>query len=206
MRADKLPDGWVLCKLGEVSLINPRHPPNILPENAEVSFVPMPVIDENSWKLKEMQTRPFGKVRKGYTHFSEGDVLFAKITPCMENGKAAIARNLVNGIGCGTTELHVIRPKIGIPPEFIYHYIHQDSFREKAAAHMTGTAGQLRVPVNFIKEAPIPLPPLLEQQEIVRQVEVLFKFADEVEKRVKDARGQVDKITQSVLSKAKEVP
>ena len=86
----ELPEGWVWCRLGEVTLINPRHPPNILPENAEVSFVPMPAIDENSWKFKEMQTRPFGKVRKGYTHFSEGDVLFAKITPCMENGKAAI--------------------------------------------------------------------------------------------------------------------
>ncbi|MBM3242820.1 hypothetical protein FJZ31_41700 [Candidatus Poribacteria bacterium] len=198
----ELPEGWVWSRLEEMAQINPRHPANIVPEDAEISFVPMSAIDEKSWKFKEMQTRILGEVRKGYTHFAEGDVLFAKITPCMENGKAAVARNLVNGIGCGTTELHVIRPEGRILPEFIYHYIHQQFFREKAEARMTGTAGQLRVPVNFVKTASIPLSPLPEQKEIVRRVETLFKFADEVERKIERAREQVENITQSVLSKA----
>jgi type I restriction enzyme S subunit len=166
----------------------------------------MPAIDESNWKFKEMQTRPFGEVRKGYTHFADGDVLFAKITPCMENGKAAIARNLVNGIGCGTTELHVLRPEAGIPPEFIYHYIHQESFRERAAASMTGTAGQLTtLPItnkSRFEQIEIPLTSLPEQQEIVRRVEALFKFADEVEKRVEEAKKWVEKVSQSILARA----
>jgi len=197
-----LPLGWVCCRLGEVVQINPRHSSDILPENAEVSFAPMISIDENTWTFKNIQTRLFGEVRKGYTHFAEGDVLFAKITPCMENGKAAIARNLINGIGCGTTELHVLRPNEYILAEFIYHYIHQESFRERAKLQMTGTAGQLRVPVNFINLSPIPIPPLSEQQEIVRRVDALFKIAGQIEARYQKARAYVDKLTQSILAKA----
>ncbi|GAB6274633.1 MAG: hypothetical protein STSR0004_14970 [Peptococcaceae bacterium] len=197
-----LPLKWIWCRLGAMVQVNPRHPCDILPENAEVSFVPMSNIDENTWKFKNIQTRLFGEVRKGYTHFTEGDVLFAKITPCMENGKAAIAQNLINGVGCGTTELHVLRPHKYILAEFIYHYIHQELFREKAKLQMTGTAGQLRVPVNFINLSPIPIPPTQEQQEIVRRVDALFKIADQVEARYQKARAYVDKLTQSILAKA----
>jgi len=202
MEGEELPKGWVWSHLEGIALINPRHPANILDDDTPVSFVPMTAISEDNWRIKANETRPFGKVRKGYTHFAEGDVLFAKITPCMENGKAAIAKNLVNGIGCGTTELHVIRPQGNIPPEFIYYYIHQELFREKAAAHMTGTAGQLRVPVDFIKSALIPLPPLPEQRILVARVESLLE-------RVKKAKQELDKIPeiikkfhQSVLKQA----
>jgi len=198
----KLPDGWVWCKLGEIAQINPRHPPNVVPEDAEVSFIPMPAIDENNWRFKEVQKRPFGKVRKGYTHFAEGDVLFAKITPCMENGKAAIARGLINGIGCGTTELHVIRPQNGIPPELIYYYIHQETFREKAAVHMTGTAGQLRVPIGFMKEVPISLPPLPEQRLIVSRVETLLERVKKTEKHLDRVSQVIKRFRQAVLKKA----
>ena len=79
----ELPEGWAWCRLGEVSQFNPRHLPDIVPEDTEVSFVPMSAIDEDSWEFREMRTKPFGKVKRGYTHFAEGDVLFAKITPCM---------------------------------------------------------------------------------------------------------------------------
>ncbi|RKY60257.1 MAG: hypothetical protein DRP95_04380, partial [Candidatus Latescibacterota bacterium] len=202
MKANEIQKGWVWCKLEEVVQINPRHLSNIVPDDLEVSFVPMAALDEDYWMLRDKQTRPFGEVKKGYTHFAEGDVLFAKITPCMENGKAAIARNLVNGIGCGTTELHVLRPEMGIPSEYIYHYVHQESFRERAAASMTGTAGQLRVPVKFMREVPIPLPSLPEQRLIVARVEALLE-------RVRKAKEALDKVPpimkrfrQAVLKKA----
>ncbi len=182
-----LPEGWVWCRMDEIAKINPRHPLNVLPENVEASFLPMPNLNEDNWKIKENKARPFGEIRKGYTHFAEGDVLFAKITPCMENGKSAIARNLVNRIGCGTTELHVIRPHGGIPPEFVYYYIHQESFRQEAEACMTGTAGQLRVPVDFVASASIPIPPLQEQILIVNRIELLLE-------RTRKAKESLEKI------------
>src|SRR2546426_10423208 len=101
-----------------------------------VTFVPMSAIDEVTGSIEKPQVRKFQEVRSGYTQFSDGDVLFAKITPCMENGKAAIARKLVNGIGCGTTELHVLRPLGSVLPEYIFHYIRQKSFRNAAQAKM----------------------------------------------------------------------
>jgi len=188
-----LPEGWLWCRMDEIAKINPRHPLNVLPENIEASFLPMPNLNEDSWKIKENQTRPLGEIRKGYTHFAEDDVLFAKITPCMENGKAAIARNLVNRIGCGTTELHVIRPHGGIPPEFVYHYIHQESFRQEAEACMTGTAGQLRVPVDFVASAIFPIPPTQEQILIVNRIELLLE-------RTRKAKESLEKIPRIMKS------
>ena len=202
MKANEIQKGWVWCKLEEVVQINPRHLSNIVPDDLEVSFVPMAALDEDYWMLRDKRTRPFGEVKKGYTHFAEGDVLFAKITPCMENGKAAIARNLVNGIGCGTTELHVLRPEMGIPSEYIYHYVHQESFRERAAASMTGTAGQLRVPVKFMREVPIPLPPLPEQRLIVARVEALLEQVRKAKEALDKVPPIMKRFRQAVLKKA----
>ena len=107
-----------------------------------------------------MSLRQVAEVEKGYTYFQEGDVLFAKITPCMENGKCAIAKRLVNGIGFGSTEFHVIRPKESVTSEWIYYYLRQETTRKKAKRSMTGSAGQKRVPSLFLQDVEIPLPPL----------------------------------------------
>jgi type I restriction enzyme S subunit len=162
----------------------------------------MPAIDAEIGAITKPEVKPLKKVIKGYTHFTEGDILFAKITPCMENGKAAIAKNLVNGVGCGTTELHVLRPLGGILSEYIYHYIRQQSFRDRAEANMTGTAGQLRVPVEFIRNEIIPLPPLEEQKEIINKIRDFFTQADTIEKSVKIAQAHCEKLSQSILAKA----
>jgi type I restriction enzyme S subunit len=103
---------------------------------------------------------------KDKTSFQNGDVLFAKITPCMENGKCAIARELINGIGFGSTEFHVIRARNKIIPEWVYYYLRQANLRKEAERNMTGSAGQRRVPTKFIEEVFIPLPPLDEQKRI----------------------------------------
>ncbi|MBI2917758.1 MAG: hypothetical protein HYY01_07155 [Chloroflexi bacterium] len=126
-----------------------------------VSFVPMAAVEAVTGRMDTSQARPYGEVKKGYTPFSDGDVLFAKITPCMENGKIAVAKGLTNGTGCGSTEFHVLRPIKGIPGQLLMYYLFQDDFRKEARGHMTGTAGQLRVPARFLDESPFPLPPSL---------------------------------------------
>ncbi len=198
----ELPKSWEWVSLEQCCLFNPKHPLDILPQDRPVTFVPMSAVDAEIGAIVTPEVKQFGKVRKGYTHFIEGDVLFAKITPCMENGKIAIAKNLTNGIGCGTTEFHVLRPLGGLLSEYIYYYVRQEKFRKKAAANMKSTVGQLRVPTEFVKKQTFPLPPIPEQHRIVQKTKELFVIADAVEKTVKIARARCKKITQSILAKA----
>ncbi len=170
-----LPDGWELAALGEVAQINGRDAAiRELPDDYPVTFLPMAAVDAEKGIIAHPEERPLKEVRKGFTPFSDGDVLFAKITPSMENGKAAIARKLKNGRGFGSTEFHVFRPKDKVISDWIFHFIRQESFRKDAKAHFAGTAGQLRVPASFLHEYPIPVPPLPEQERIVAKIEELF--------------------------------
>jgi type I restriction enzyme S subunit len=120
----------------------------------------------------------------------------------MENGKIAIAKNLCNGIGCGTTELHVFRPVVKDTNSFLFYFLLQKEIREMAKNRFQGTSGHLRVPVDFFEEIWFPLSPFEEQHEIVRRVEALFKIADQIEERYKKAKAYIDKLTQSILAKA----
>ena len=107
----KLPPGWRWVKLGEVCKINPRSPRDFTRSlDTPTTFIPMAAINEKTGTVTGPQIVPYYRVAKGYTYFEEGDVLFAKITPCMQNGKHVIARNLIDRIGFGTTEFHVLRP------------------------------------------------------------------------------------------------
>jgi len=197
----ELPKGWQWTELESIGIINPRHPSN-LDLSLEVSFTPMSAISENISNFNFTDIRTLKQVKKGYIHFAEGDVLIAKITPSMENGKAAVARNLVNGLGCGTTELHVIRPLGKILPDYIYNFIHQESFRKQASANMTGTAGQLRVPTNYIKSALIPLPPLNEQRRIVAKLEKILAKLNTCQQRLERIPTILKRFRQSVLAAA----
>jgi type I restriction enzyme, S subunit len=196
-----LPRGWALSKIDQITDINPRHP-RTLNNALPVTFVRMPSLSETSWRFESTQERSLGEVRKGFTHFAEGDVLFAKITPCMENGKAAVALNLTNGLGCGTTELHVMRPLGGVDPKYLFYFIHQESFREEAARNFTGTAGQLRVPTSFIKEAELPLPPCNEQRRIVAKLETLLSRVNAAQERLANLPRSLKRFRQSVLAAA----
>lgn len=156
-----------LLPLGEVAQINPATPVAAAPDDF-CSFVPMDAVDETSASISKLYARPYRDVAKGYTTFSENDVLLAKITPCMENGKCAIARGLRGGIGFGTTEFHVVRASPKVLPEWIYFFWRLPQTRLHAERNMTGSAGQKRVPVGFLEELSIPVPSLDEQERYIK--------------------------------------
>ena len=157
-------------KLGEICEINPATRHNFGPEDV-CSFVPMDAVDEVDARIARMAARPFREVAKGYTPFAENDVIVAKITPCMENGKCAIGRNLSRGVGFGSTEFHVLRATQRVIPEWLFYFWRFPPTRKLAAVNMTGSAGQKRVPQIFLETASIPLPDLFEQRRIAAQLQ-----------------------------------
>ncbi len=197
-----LPPNWSLVKLGDVCDINPKPQASKFDDELTVSFLPMKAVEELSGRIDLSDERKFNKVKKRYTFFGEGDVIFAKITPCMENGKIAITTNLKNGIGFGSTEFHVLRPKNNLLNEYLFHFLTQHYFRKLAQRNMTGTAGQLRVPKKFIEESQIPLPPLPEQKKIVEKIEELFSGLDSGIAELKKVKEQIKVYRQSVLAAA----
>ena len=161
--------GWGITTLGKCCELNPKRPKGINDDLA-VSFVPMPAVSEQG-EIDCTDIKPYSEVKKGFTYFAEHDVLFAKITPCMENGKGAVAEGLSNGIGAGSTEFHVLRPIEGKSnPYWLYIITMFDGFRKDARKVMTGTGGQLRVPINYLNEYPITLPPIELQDEFEKFV------------------------------------
>lgn len=165
--------------LTDVVEFNPRPDRSELADYLEVSFVPMAAVEAGSGRIDATTIRRLGEVKKGYTTFREGDVLFAKITPCMENGKMAVARGLRNGVGCGSTEFHVLRPRPGVDAHYVYHFVSSARFRAEASHHMTGAVGQKRVPAAFLEHCEIPLPDLAEQRRIVGEIERQFSCLEE---------------------------
>lgn len=155
---DRLPEGWKIKTFNDICLINPRRPQIRREANVPTSFVPMSAVDEKTGAIVDLQIKPFSAVRTGFTYFEENDVLFAKITPSMQNGKSAIARNLIDGLGFGSTEFHVLRANPGILPEWIYHFIRRKRFRKEAMLRFRGAAGQQRVPQDFLEQHIIPVP------------------------------------------------
>ncbi len=162
----ELPEGWRWIRLGEVCELNPRRPFIDRHDSELTSFIPMESVDAVLGVVSSIRERPYGEVKNGYTFFAEADVLFAKITPCMQNGKHAIAVGIIDGIGFGTTEFHVIRPSESIISEFIWFFVRQPIVLADAIKHFTGAIGQQRVPEGYLAELEIPLPPLSEQQRI----------------------------------------
>lgn len=163
-----------LKKLGECCELNPRRPRLNLEDSDMVSFVPMPSVSENG-HLVDVADEEYGKVKKGFTYFENNDVLFAKITPCMENGKGTIAQDLTNGIGMGSTEFHVLRPINNISNAYwLLALTRMPIFRECASKNMSGTGGQKRVGAAFLENFLVGLPPIGEQQAF----EAIYKQAD----------------------------
>ncbi|MDH4100207.1 MAG: restriction endonuclease subunit S [Nitrospirota bacterium] len=192
---------WPLRKLGDddVCLLNPKKREVAkVDDNTPVSFVPMMRVDDVSGTMDVSEIKSIGEVRKGYTYFAGGDVVFAKITPCMENGKSAIACNLMNGIGFGTTEFHVLRPGPLVIPEWLHLFVRNREFREEAKKNMQGAAGQQRVPVDFLRAATIPVPPIDEQRRIVARTKELTRLAEYSRKLAAERETELDALLQAL--------
>lgn len=200
----KLPPSWALTDLQTVAEINPALDKSAYGDALPVSFVPMPAMEAGTGIVDVSATRPFGEVKKGFTPFVEGDVLFAKITPCMENGKMAVVPTVKNGLGFGSTEFHVLRPRPGIDPRYIYYFISSQRFRRDAEHNMTGAVGQRRVPASHIAEHPLPLAPTREQTRIVDKISVLSSGLDSAVESLRKALAQVKYHRQAVLKHAFE--
>lgn len=163
---------YTILTIKDVCEINPKKSElGDMPMDTEVSFVPMADIREHSMGFCAKQTKPIADVFSGYTYFGENDVLIAKVTPCFENGKSGIAHGLKNGIGFGSSELFVLRPKTDyILPEYLYWLISSDDFLEYGKNKMTGTGGLQRIPRNVLENYQIPVPPLQAQETIVAEI------------------------------------
>ena len=172
-----LPTNWQWSRIAEVGLVSPR---NEAADDVPVSFIPMPMIPAEYGAACSHETRQWGDIKKGYTHFAEGDVGLAKITPCFQNGKSVVFRNLTGGLGSGTTELHIVRP-LFVDPDFILLFLKCPDFIDTGIPKMTGTAGQKRVPAEYFAHSPFPLPPLAEQRRIVAKVDKLMGLCDRLE-------------------------
>ncbi len=199
-----LPEGWEWCRLGDLGEINPR---NSVEDTVDVSFIPMASISEEfGIQPKSDFSRKWAEVKSGFTHFGEDDVAVAKITPCFENSKAAIFKNLINGVGAGTTELHVFRnvTRSFLNTEFIYLVVKGPLFLKIGESKMTGTAGQKRIPLDFFKNWILAFPPLEEQQAIVEKVESLMEKCRSLEEEISQSEQQAQMLMQAVLKEAFE--
>ncbi len=180
-------------KLSDIVDINPNTSFSNLQSEEVVSFVPMENIDERFGEIV-LYERKRVKDSKGYTRFKNNDLLWAKITPCMQNGKSAIARNLINGLGCGSTEFYVIRPKSDeVLIEYIHHLLHSEKVLKSAQNYFSGAAGQQRVPVSFLNNFSTPLPPKDVQKDIITKIEAAKKQQKEKESEAQQLLEGIDK-------------
>jgi len=197
---------WEEKKIGEVFITNPQKSEiKDLSDDLDISFIPMKFVSEKSKKIINQETKKLSQVRKGYTYFKDDDAILAKITPCFENGKMAIAKELKNGIGFGSTEYHVFRTQKEVITPFLFYFLQQNKFKGEAKRNMTGTAGQLRVPIKFIENFPISFPPSLPiQAQIVSAIESKFSVIDKVEEVVNNSLKKAEKLKKSILKSAFE--
>jgi len=155
----------------------------------------MRCVEELTGKMDTSIEKKYGEIKTGYTPILEGDLLFAKITPCIENGKIAIAKNLKNGIGFASTEFHTLKFFQKNETKFYFFYLVQEKIRQEAARNMTGTAGQQRVPVTFLKRLKVPVPPL----HIQRQIVAVLEKAEAVKRQRREADALTGALLQSVF-------
>ena len=197
----EIPDGWQRMRLRDVAVVNPKRPRLEIDADAPVTFVPMAALGEDFSGIKDVLSRPFSEVSKGYTYFEEHDLLFSKITPCLQNGKHATAINLINGFGFGSTEFHVVRAADPVNPRFLFRTLTKPEIIKDCADSFTGTAGQQRVQPDTLRSLPILLPPLPEQRAIAA---VLDSIDDAIEgaEAVIAATGQLrDSLLHDLLTR-----
>jgi type I restriction enzyme S subunit len=181
-----------------VAFINPTVTFDKLDAKSEISFIPMEVINEHTGAIEELRSKKVSE-SKGFPRLQEGDLIWAKITPCMQNGKSAVARNLKQGFACGSTEFYVIRPKSKkVVVEYLHYLLRDKRVLETAQNFFGGSAGQQRVSIEFLKDFQIPLPPLETQNEIAAHIQSVREQAQRLEAEAKatveEAKTEVERM------------
>jgi len=198
----EVPINWNWVKIGQLIEINPPKPKLDLPDEHVCSFLPMGMVNPQNGTIDNLEERTFEKVKKGYTYFEENDVLFAKITPCMENGNTVIVEGLINEFGYGSTEFYVFRIPEKIDVKFIYYLLRSQNFRNQAKSAMTGAVGQQRVPKKYLGNYPLALPPINEQKRIAEKLERLLNKIDEAKQLIEEAKESFELRRATILNKA----
>ena len=175
-----IPDTWKWVRVESIVTLNPK---NELADDTETAFIPMTLVDDGYSNHHTFEVRKWGEIKKGFSHFADGDIGVAKITPCFQNRKSVIFKNLINGFGAGTTELTIVRPFTDLCcPEYLLAVFKSESFIKKGMKSFTGTAGQQRIHKDFLRTYVMPLPPLEEQKRIVAKIEELMPFVEQYAK------------------------
>ena len=176
----EVPDSWIWARISQIGFVNPR---NNLPDETEVGFIPMPLIQEGYANCHSSEVRKWREVKSGFSHFAENDVGVARITPCFENRKSVIFTKLPNGFGAGTTELHIVRlQKNTVMPEYLLWCMKTDAFINDGINAFSGAVGQKRVGKDFISHYLVPIPPQEEQMRIIKMITDSFSFLSNIEK------------------------
>jgi type I restriction enzyme S subunit len=198
----EIPEHWEVKRIKYLATVNPsksevRH----LPPEQEVTFIPMEKIVATG-KVDYSITNTVENLIDGYTYFRDGDIIMAKVTPCFENGNIAIVNGLLNGIGFGTTELHVLRCNNKCYNKFLFYYLQSDVFKSKGISEMYGVAGLKRIPTDFVLNYKLGIPDYQEQKQITLYLDTIV---DKINTLISDIQTQIDKLKeyrQSIISEA----
>ena len=196
-----MPKGWQRVRLGDVAVVNPKRPKLNLDAGEQVTFVPMAAVGEDFSGIRDSFARPYSEVSKGYTYFEETDLLFSKITPCLQNGKHATARNLINGFGFGSTEFHIVRATDSANAGFLFRALTRPAVIKECANSFTGTAGQQRVQPETLRSLPILLPPLPEQRAIATVLDSIDDAIEGAEAVIAATEGLRDALLHDLLTR-----
>ena len=165
-------------RVQQITRLNPK---NNLSDDFEVSFIPMASVDDGFRNNHSFEIKKWGDIKKGFTHFADEDIGIAKITPCFQNRKSVVFRNLKNGYGAGSTELSIVRVINNLlSKEYLLLFFKSAYFIENGMKSFTGTAGQQRIHKDYLANCPFPLPPLAEQKRIVEKLEQLLPLCEQL--------------------------
>ncbi len=196
----ELPVGWAEARIGDLAELNPKL---AFDDETVAGFVPMSHAPTTFRDKLRFDERPWGEIKKAYTNFKDGDVIFAKVTPCFENGKAAFVDGLPNGIGAGSSEFFVLRPSCDeVSAKYLLGLVKSHNFLSEGAANMTGAVGLRRVPKQFVESYPVLVPPAAEQTRIAAKLDELLAQVDTLKARIDGIPALLKRFRQSVLAAA----
>ena len=193
-----MPEGWALSTVIDVFQINPKNHED---DATEAGFVPMTNISDGFEDRFSFELKPWKSIKTGFTHFRNGDIAVAKISPCLENRKSFVVRGLPQEIGAGTTELFIFRSG-QIIPEYGLLFFKSEFFISNCVGTFNGVVGQQRVARNTIEEMPFPIPPIGEQKRIIQRVGSIFRMVSEVENSQTALKDSIEKSKARILDMA----